>query len=105
MSSQQAFWEWFLKHENGLMDFDADREQVFDSLQQQLNQVHPSLVFEFGPKAERREFVISADGIKDAFPAVSSLIAAAPKLAAISHRDRICGELRCEACRDSRELA
>lgn len=39
------------------------------------------MTFEFGPpKAGRREFVISAGGIREAFPAVSSLVAEAPKL-------------------------
>ena len=80
MTSQQAFWKWFLAHEDELLDLEADRERVFDSLHQQLNQVHPDLVFEFGPKADRREFVISAGGLRGAFPAVSSLVAAAPKL-------------------------
>jgi hypothetical protein len=42
--------------------------------------VNPELTFEFGPKAERREFVISAGGIRSAFPAVTSLVVAAPRL-------------------------
>jgi hypothetical protein len=42
--------------------------------------VRPELTFEFGPIAEKREFVISAAGIKDAFPVVA-LARAAPPLA------------------------
>jgi hypothetical protein len=39
------------------------------------------LTFEFGPKdGNRREFVISADGIRDAFTKVESLFASAPPL-------------------------
>jgi hypothetical protein len=47
---------------------------------EQLIQVHAKLTFVFGPKADPREFVISAGDIREAFPAVSSLVAAAPKL-------------------------
>ncbi len=46
-----------------------------------MHKVHPSLTFEFGPKqGNQREFVISADGIRDAFPKVESLYASAPPL-------------------------
>lgn len=80
MTSEQAFWKWFVAHEDELLDFEADRERVFDLLHERLIEVHPDLVFEFGPRANRREFVISAGGLKSAFPAVTSLVAAAPKL-------------------------
>ncbi len=54
---------------------------VFDRLATAMHRVHPSLTFEFGPKqGDQREFVISADGIEDAFPKVISLHAAAPNL-------------------------
>lgn len=46
-----------------------------------MGEVNPDLTFEFGPIQDgRREFVISAAGIKSAFPAVEALYAAAPKL-------------------------
>jgi hypothetical protein len=80
MSCQEAFWKWFVAHEDELLNLEADRERVFDSLHEQLNRVHPDLVFEFGPRAARREFVISAGGLRDVFPAVSALVASAPKL-------------------------
>src|SRR5580698_4047505 len=82
-SSHQAFWKWFTEHEVEFLDFEADheieREWLFDILQTQLKQVHSGLTFEFGPKGQTREFIISADGIKSAFPFVSALVAAAPK--------------------------
>lgn len=63
------------------MHFERDREATFDALTAQLEKVHPDLTFEFGPeKKGTREFIISADGIKKAFPAVESLVAAAPEL-------------------------
>lgn len=45
-----------------------------------MQEVHPTLTFEFSPKSTTREFVISADGIKAAFPSVVSLTDAAPSL-------------------------
>ena len=81
-SPQEEFWSWFKKNENMLLNFEAERERVFDKLSVQLAKVDPDLTFEFGPPEERREFVISAGGLKRAFPAVIALADAAPKLAA-----------------------
>ena len=78
---EQEFWRWFEKNDASLFDFEKDQKAVFDRLTTAMHRVHPSLTFEFGPKqGDSREFVISADGIKDAFPKVISLHAAAPKL-------------------------
>jgi len=80
----QAFWEWFVRHEALLHDFDPEhefeREGIFDELERELHKVDARLAFEFGPKAPTREFVISADGVKQAFPAVVSLVKMAPPL-------------------------
>jgi hypothetical protein len=81
VGSQQEFWKWFREHEGELFDFDDDPERTFDRLANKLREVDPDLTFEFGPKRNaKREFVISAGGIKRAFPAVSALVAAAPSL-------------------------
>jgi hypothetical protein len=78
---EQQFWKWFQKNEDRLFNFEKDRERVFSQLTSEMQQVQESLTFEFGPKVEgKREFVISADGIKKAFPAVERLYASAPKL-------------------------
>ena len=78
---EQAFWSWFEKNEKRLFTFETDRDRVFNELAGKLKQVHESVTFEFGPVEDgKREFVISADGIKDAFPAVEKLYALAPKL-------------------------
>jgi hypothetical protein len=80
-SKETAFWRWFQANETRLFDFERDQDRIFDELQTQLHRIQPSLTFEFGPKQEgKREFVISADGIKDAFPAVVGLADAAPPL-------------------------
>jgi hypothetical protein len=80
MTSYAEFWKWFRDHEGELLDFESARERVFDELAVQLRNVDPDLTFEFGPKRKRREFIVSAGGIKNAFPMVSALVAAAPNL-------------------------
>ena len=63
------------------MNFESDQEEIFDELADQMRQVHPDLTFEFGPVIDgKREFVVSADGIRAAFPAVKNLVDAAPSL-------------------------
>ena len=86
-NAERRFWKWFLKHEAELFDFEADRERRFDELAGELCKVHRELTFEFSsPIQDRhsgqthREFVISAAGIKSAFPAVVSLASLAPVL-------------------------
>lgn len=80
MNDQQEFWRWFVQHQDELFDFEIDQERIFDSLSASLQKVEPHLTFEFGPKGAQREFIISAGGIKSAFPAVISLVRAAPLL-------------------------
>ena len=84
MNAEQEFWDWFVGHEAELFDLDPrqgdQREKIFDELAAQLSKVHRELSFELGPNSARREFVISGSGIRDAFPSVTSLVAAAPTL-------------------------
>jgi hypothetical protein len=83
-NNDKGFWNWFVLHEDELFSFDPqredDRERLFDELTCELTKVDPHLCFEFGPAETKREFVISAGGIKRAFPAVVSLMKAAPAL-------------------------
>ena len=80
-SPETQFWGWFEKNQDTLFHFEKDQERTFDKLKAAMSKVHPDLTFEFGPdKNGKREFVISADGLKDAFPAVESLHACAPEL-------------------------
>jgi hypothetical protein len=67
-----------MEHEEELFDFEADMERIFDDLAEQIKKVDENLTFEFGPKETKREFIISAGGIRDSFPAVVSLFHAAP---------------------------
>ena len=80
MIAEEKFWKWFQKNEKKLLHFEADQERIFDQVASELQKVDPNLTFEFGPAGARREFVISAAGIKDSFPAVVSLKSAAPAL-------------------------
>ena len=61
---EEKFWQWFDAHQDQLFNFELDRERIFDELSSRLNCVHPELTFEFGPEKDKREFVISAGGIR-----------------------------------------
>ena len=78
----EEFWQWFVANQDILYDSKYDVESTFKQLDAKIKQVHSSLTFEMGPisKNGSREFIISANGIKTAFPAVESLYAAAPRL-------------------------
>ncbi len=81
MRPQEAFWAWFTEHDELLFNFERDPDRVFPSLASALAAVAPDLTFEFGPQADgRRDFVISAGGIRSAFAAVEALAEAAPDL-------------------------
>lgn len=84
-SKEDRFWNWFLKNQETYyaeVDNLDLREKLFDDLTTHLVKVHPDLVFEFSPIREIgvREFIISADGIKAAFPLVEKLVAKAPTI-------------------------
>jgi hypothetical protein len=80
-SSEANFWSWFTANESRLFTFESDQVRVFDDLSKELRRVNGDLTFEFGPvKGGKREFVISAGGIRSAFPAVEALYGAAPPL-------------------------
>jgi hypothetical protein len=80
-ATPEDFWKWFQSNEDALFNFEKNREQTFDKLGAEMHKLNPSLTFEFGPIEDgKREFVISADGIKEAFPQVEALYAAAPSL-------------------------
>jgi hypothetical protein len=82
-STVDRFWHWFADNDDRLFHFERDQEPTFDALAAAMNNVDPDLTFEFGPVQEgRRDFVISAGGIRRGFDAVQRLAAAAPR----SHR-------------------
>jgi hypothetical protein len=82
-SPEQRFWQWFQDHEAELFAYDpaTDGHSLIHRVGKQLTKVDSGLTLEFGPPLDgRREFVISAGGIKDLFPAVRRLLEAAPDL-------------------------
>jgi hypothetical protein len=80
MKPVDEFWQWFVEHEDDLLHWERDRERIFDELHDELKKVHPNLSFEFGPPQAEREFIISAGGLQEAFPAVVALTQNAPLL-------------------------
>lgn len=68
------FWNWFKKNQDDYFNLDPSNmdelNRLFDILQQQLSVIHEKLVFEFSAALNngKREFILSADGIRNAFP-------------------------------------
>src|SRR5262245_46726753 len=80
-SPEADFWKWFQANEARLFSWENDREATFNALEEAMHNVDPNLTFEISPVIDgKREFVISADGIQDGFPAVEALYASAPSL-------------------------
>ena len=82
---EEEFWAWFQANEPSLFALDLGSEpgdqQILLDLAAQLQRVRRELTFELGSLADgRRELVISADGVKSAFPAVEALADRAPAL-------------------------
>jgi hypothetical protein len=79
---QDAFWDWFKKNSDVIFHFERNQDFLFHNLKSELNKIHSDLVFEFSPILQdgKREFVISADGIKNVFPIVKDLVSKAPSL-------------------------
>ncbi len=84
MIKEEGFWKWFEVHSKQYLNFDPSKnqEKLFSELASQLSKIHPDLCFEFGisKKPSKRELVISAGGIKSAFPAVQKIVETAPDM-------------------------
>ncbi|WP_338751098.1 hypothetical protein [Bacillus sp. FJAT-52991] len=79
----EMFWKWFLNHEQEYYDLQQEElEYLFEQLERQLDKINPDLVFEFSAELvnEKREFIISADGLVENFSDVIALVEAAPPL-------------------------
>lgn len=79
-AKNEAFWAWFQAHSAEIATITTAKELIADELHIELSKVRSELTFELGPKETPRELIVSADGIVGAFPAVQSLVAAAPPL-------------------------
>ncbi len=78
------FWLWFAKRRAALRAIPIDeiaRSPLIGELKKALEQVHPSVTWLMGDGDDgKRELIISADGILEAFPAVHAICDAAPPL-------------------------
>lgn len=81
-SKEENFWKWFSKNSNSYLNFENNQEKLFDHLSAKLSSIDKNLTFEFSPvlKNNKREFIISADGIESSFISVEKLIEKAPAL-------------------------
>ena len=83
-SSEADFWTWFQSIESDIpiVEGPASLEApVFVEMGERLKAFAPSLCFVMSANDEdgKREFIISADGLVDSFPAVFALVKAAPE--------------------------
>lgn len=79
----ESFWEWFQENEETYFEFArATREKEMNRLFKRLQKVNKHLAYEFSDELidGKREFIISAEGITDAFDDVLELFGAAPEL-------------------------
>lgn len=76
---EQTFWHWFSQNSDRLFYFELHQEELLPEALEKIQNVHHDLVFEIGPEIDgKRDFIISANGLKEAFPAVIELSKAAP---------------------------
>ena len=80
-SPEARFWHWFGQNETRMFNFERNQEQNMSDLLRELHRIHHSMTFEIGSESGgKREFIISADGNREAFPSVVKLAEAAPAL-------------------------
>jgi len=76
---QQEFWDWFEKNSKALLSVKTGREPICAELGIQLTRVKKGLLWLFGPVRDgRREFIVSAGGIREYFAEVKTLVGQAP---------------------------
>lgn len=81
-SAESRFWEWFQQNDHRLFDFERNQESLIEEIVRELHRIHRSLSFEISSVQHgKRQFIVSADGKRDAFPAVVKLADASPDLA------------------------
>lgn len=77
----EAFWKWFELKETEYFEFEKNQAELFDSLDSKLSSIHPNITFVFSEaKDGKRDFIVSANGAKEAFIDVRELVRASPKL-------------------------
>lgn len=78
---EARFWRWFVDNESRMFGFERNQELLMNALMKELHRIDRRLTFEIGSNSEGvRELILSADGNREAFPAVIRLADAAPAL-------------------------
>ncbi|PSL41654.1 hypothetical protein B0H99_102338 [Planomicrobium soli] len=78
-----AFWEWFEANGQSYYELTDDKtEKLLTQLDKKIRKVNDDLAWEFSSELVdgKREFIVSADGIVEAFDDVVHLVKAAPEL-------------------------
>ncbi|HVK77351.1 MAG TPA: hypothetical protein VM734_28790 [Kofleriaceae bacterium] len=79
-AKDRRFWAWVATHLDELRTITRGDEPIADELAAQLVAVEEGLTFELGVGTDPFELIISADGLRQHFPAVQRLVAAAPPI-------------------------
>ena len=79
--NEHQFWEWFQLNEDAFYTLESSKDPLLNELHEVLTSYYEGLTYQFSIKSPegKKEFVISADGIAEAFPAVETLVDAAPE--------------------------
>jgi hypothetical protein len=78
---EDQFWKWFESNSNSLQNLKRNHTRLIERLHAELSKVGEGLTFEIGSKESHgRDFVVSADGIRERFSSVVRLVGAAPSL-------------------------
>ncbi|AQU78343.1 hypothetical protein [Planococcus faecalis] len=78
-----AFWEWFADNKEAYSRLDeSSRSKLLNQLEKKLHKVNKHLAFELSELLinDKRQFIISADGMVEAFDDVIDLVGQAPEL-------------------------
>jgi len=81
-SPEQNFWKWFKKNLDLYYNSKNEDKELLDELSGRLKKIDNNFCYEFSSvrKDGKREFVISADGIKSSFPKLINFVDMAPQL-------------------------
>ncbi|KAA0955364.1 hypothetical protein FQ085_15445 [Planococcus sp. ANT_H30] len=77
-----AFWEWFADNKEVYSRLDeSSRSKLLNQLEKKLHKVNKHLAFELSERLinDKRQFIISADGMVEAFDDVIDLVGQAPE--------------------------
>ncbi len=81
--SYELFWTYFKNNELDIFhNIKTDTDNVVFDITNRVKAIHPELEFEITLDLEdgKRNFILSADGIKELFPIVEDVVSHAPKL-------------------------